>query len=110
MSLYRSCGCGRCYVFFMCVMHDTSTHIILVHKLIFTNLFRGYGKNRVCHRRLVHATERGQRSTCCQVDAALLLVVHIPQHSSIALLYVVPLLIYTQLFCLIQIIYVLITV
>ena len=63
---------------------------------IFTNLFIGYDKNRVCHERLVHAIEMGQRFTCCQIDAALLLVVHIPQHSSIAFLYVAPLLTYTQ--------------
>ena len=89
MSLYRSCGCGQRYVFFMCVMHDMNTRIvILVHKLC--NLFIGYGKNRVCHR-------MGQRSMCCQIDAALLLVVHIPQHSSTALLYVAPSLTYTQL-------------
>ena len=54
--------------------------IILAHKLcimymhIFTNLFIGYGKNRVCHRRLVHAIEMGQQSMCCQIDAAFLLV------------------------------------
>ena len=80
MSHYRSCGCGRGYVFFTCIMHDVSTCIIiLAHKLcilyIFTILFIGYGKNRVCHRRPVHAIETGQRSTCCQIDAALLLVV-----------------------------------
>ena len=88
MSLYRSNGCGQCQVSFTCIMHDMSTHII--------NLFIGYVKNRVHHRRIVHAIKTGQRSMCCQVDAALLLVVHIPQHSSIALLYVTPLLTYTQ--------------
>ena len=44
---------------------------------------------------------------CCQVDAASLLVVHIPQHSSIAFLYGAT---YTQLPYLIQIMLVLITV
>ena len=43
-----------------------------MHTVILTNLFIGYGKNRVCHRRLVHATEMGQRSICCQIDAAFL--------------------------------------
>ena len=47
---------------------------------------------------------------CCQIDAALLLVVHIPQHSSVAFLYVAPLLTYTQWLYLIQIMHVLITV
>ena len=58
----------------------------------------------------MYAIKTGQRSMCCQIDTALLLVVHIPQHSSIALLYVAPLLTYTQLPCLIQIMHVLITV
>ena len=88
MSLYRSCGCGRGYVFFTCIMHDLSTCImhdvsvciiILAHKLcilyIFTILFIGYGKNRACHRSPVHAIETRQRSTCCQIDVALLLIV-----------------------------------
>ena len=69
----------------------------------------GYGNNRVCHIRLVHAIEMGQWPMCCQIDAALLLVVHIPQHTSINFLYVVPLLTYTQLPYLIQIMHVLIS-
>ena len=102
MSLYRSCGYGQCHVFLTCIIHDISTHYNLLHInyiciiYIFTNLFIGYDKNRVCHGRLVHAIEMGQRFTCCQIDVALLLVVHIPQHSSIAFLYVAPLLTYTQ--------------
>ena len=70
-----------------CTMCEFS--IILVHKLcilyIFTNLFIGCGKNRVCHRRPVDAIEMGQRSICCQIDAA-------GYPCSIAFLYVAPLL------------------
>ena len=70
----------------------------------------GYVNNRVCHIRLLHAIETGQWPVCCQIDAALLLVVHIPQHASINFPYVAPLLTYTQLPYLIQIMHVLITV
>ena len=52
----------------------------------------------------------GKRSTCCHIDTTLLLVVHVPQHSSVALLYVAPLLTYTELRYLIQIMNVLIKV
>ena len=56
----------------------------------------------------MHAIEMGQKFTYCQIDAALLLVVHIPQHSSITFLYVAPLL--NVFSYLIQIMHVLITV
>ena len=90
ISFYRSCECGQGYVFFTCIMHNVSMCIIsLAHKLcilhIFTNLFVGYDKNRVCHRRLLNAIEMGQRSICCQIDAA-------GSPCSIAFLYVAPLL------------------
>ena len=62
---------------------------------ICTNLVIGYDKNRLWHGRVVHAIEMGQRFMYYRLDAALLLVVHIPQHSSIAFLYVALLLTYT---------------
>ena len=75
-------------------MHDIiACIIILAHKLcilyVFTNLFTGYGNNRVCHIRLVQAIETVH---VLSDDAALLLVVHILQHGSIDFPYVAPLL------------------
>ena len=62
------------------------------------------------HKKPVHAIQMEQNFMCCQVDAALLIVVRIPQHGTIDFLYVGPLLTYTQLPYLILIIHVLITV
>ena len=62
MSVYRPHEYGQRDVFIMYIMRDMSTSVIfLAHKLcmvcMFTNLFIGYRKNRLCHRRLVHAIE-----------------------------------------------------
>ena len=42
----------------MCVHDDFSTHPYTI---------LSYGENRVRHKKLIHAIETGQRSTCCQI-------------------------------------------
>ena len=73
MSVYRPHVYGQHHVFITCIMCDMSMSVIfLAQKLcmlcMFTNLFIGYHKNILCHRRLVHAIETGQRSMCCQMN------------------------------------------
>ena len=65
----------------------------MLYYIIFTNIFISYGKI-VCHKMLMHAIEMGQHSMCCQLDTALLLVVHIPKQFN-RFIYVAPSLIYT---------------